>query len=72
MLRTDQPSEAKRCFGCGATLGTATVLGRSWRLLRSGQRIGSRAEVVTLACACGRRIRLLRAVNLAPYLVGAS
>ena len=64
MVRAELRANAGRCYGCGASLAAAHLVRRSWRKIRSGDWIGSRGEYVTLVCVCGRRIRLMRAVNM--------
>ncbi len=67
MIRAELRSDGNRCFTCNASLGDATVISRSWCKIRSGEWIGDRGEYVTLRCGCGRKVRLLWAVNMEPW-----
>lgn len=67
MIRSDLRADRDCCYSCGALLANAPVFSRSWCKIRSGEWIGSRGEYVTLRCGCGRRVRLLWAVNIAPW-----
>ena len=66
MMRAELGSDRARCYGCGALLVAATTVSRSSFKVRSGEWIGSLGEHVTVRCACGRRVRLLWAVNIGP------
>ena len=64
MIRAEPRSDAGTCHTCARPLEFAQVVSRRYRKLRSGDWIGSRGESETRVCVCGRRIRLMRAVNL--------
>jgi hypothetical protein len=67
MIRMDLRADGARCRACGAPLADAPVIRRSFRLLRSGEWIGSRGEFVTLRCGCGERRRILWSVFMRPH-----
>ena len=72
MVRADIRADDYRCRACGAPLADAPVVRRSWRVIRSGEWIGSRGEFVTVRCGCGERRRMLWTVDMAPYLQDAA
>ena len=60
------------CRFCGALLADASALSRSWSKIKSGGWAGGNGEYVTLhcvcgLCACGREVRMLWTVNMAPW-----
>ena len=66
MIRADLRADGERCYGCSAPLADGTVISRSWARVRSGEWIGDHGEYVTVRCGCGRKVRLLWTVNMAP------
>ena len=72
MVRADLRPDDYGCRACGAPLADAPVLRRSWRVIRSGEWIGSQGEFATVRCGGGERRRMLRIVEMAPYLRDAA
>ena len=58
-FKADMQRSGRLCMNCLRPLEEGRVLRYGFQLIRRGQHAGSRACVVHLRCACGRRIQVL-------------